>query len=127
MWMRLFVSNCTADSCFMAQSFVFRCPSADCQPFRPDRRKPDEKDARNQSWSTNALKASRGKPWVEPSCFSADIGISLSREPISKGETSPAASQYAACLVMSFIDPVTERFSALAYRTDSLTGATNRS
>src|SRR5262249_13115314 len=64
--------------------------------------------------STIALKASRGKPWVERSCLSADIGIPLSREPISMGETSPAASQNAACFAMSFMDPVTERFSALA-------------
>src|SRR5690349_17999864 len=35
--------------------------------------------------STIALKASRGKPCVEPSCFSADMGILLSREPISNG------------------------------------------
>jgi hypothetical protein len=48
------------------------------------------------AWSTIALKTSRGKPWVEPSCFSADIGIPFNREPISTDETSPAASQYAA-------------------------------
>ena len=43
--------------------------------------------------STIALKASRGKPCAERSCFSADIGIPLSREPISTGETSLADSQ----------------------------------
>jgi hypothetical protein len=43
-------------------------------------------------------------------CKRADV-------PISKSERSPVASQYAACFIMSFIDPVTERFNAVAKRT----------
>src|SRR3954452_25991 len=46
MWMRLFVSNCTADSWLMALFFICSPVSTDCQPFRPDRRGPDKKDAR---------------------------------------------------------------------------------
>src|SRR5690606_24305570 len=45
-WMRLFVSNRTADSLFMTcLSFVALVP-ADFQPFRPYRRRQEQKDAR---------------------------------------------------------------------------------
>jgi len=57
---------------------------------------------------------------------SADMGISLSRKPTSNGDWSPSASQYVACFIMSFIEPVTERSSALANRTEAAAGTMSR-
>jgi hypothetical protein len=42
------------------------------------------------------------------------------------GDSSPSASQYVACFIRSFIDPVTERSSALANRTEAAAGTMSR-
>ena len=67
---------------------------------------------------TNSRNASRGLPKVEPLLAIADRRLSLSLWPSSSSERSPSTRQNSASRISSFIEPVTERFSAFANQVD---------